>query len=253
MAVEPIVAGNWKMHTRIEEAVALASEIEAAIDDYSGVQVLVCPPSISLGQVARALDGSPIQVGAQHMHWEREGAFTGEISPRMLAELCSYVIVGHSERRQYFGETDVSANLRVKAALEHNLIPILCVGETLHENEAGQTGEVVGRQVRAGLEGIPPVSVAELVLAYEPVWAIGTGKAATPEDVLRVVEHTIRPALAFLFDDDLASSVPVLYGGSVNPDNAGEFFDVQGIDGALVGGASLKADSFAGIVRAAQR
>lgn len=251
MADQILVAGNWKMHTTIDEAVKLAVALRAELDNTSGVQILVCPPSISIGQVATALSGSQIMVGAQHMHWERAGAFTGEISARMLAEICTHVIVGHSERRRYFGETDVSANLRVKSALENDLRPILCVGETLNENEAGQTSEVVGGQVRAGLEGIPLVGASELILAYEPVWAIGSGKAATPQDAQNVVDHTIRPALSSIFDDRTSKSVPVLYGGSVNPQNAAEFFRVDGIDGALVGGASLKADSFAGIVRAA--
>lgn len=251
MPAEMLVAGNWKMNTTIVEGVQLANALRNAIEPSDGVDVLVCPPAVSVGYVADTLEGSGIQVGAQHMYWERAGAFTGEISPRMLAELCSHVIVGHSERRQHFGETNVSANLRVKAALEHNMAPILCVGETLVENEAGRTGEVVGQQVRAGLEGIPPVDASELVLAYEPVWAIGTGKAATPDDAAKVIEHTIRPALEFLFDRELSQSILVLYGGSVSPQNAGEFFRVEGIDGALVGGASLRADSFAGIVAAA--
>lgn len=251
MQAEMLVAGNWKMNTTIVEAVRLAERLRQVVTVPVGVEVLVCPPSLSIGYVADALEGSGMVVGAQHMHWEREGAFTGEISPRMLAEICTHVIVGHSERRQYFGETDVSANLRVKAALEHNLTPILCVGETLVENEAGRTGEVIGQQVRAGLEGIPLVEAPELVLAYEPVWAIGTGKAATPDDAVKVIEHAIRPALEYLFDPDLSRSIPVLYGGSVSSENAGEFFRVPGIDGALVGGASLDAEAFAGIVAAA--
>ncbi len=185
------------------------------------------------------------------MHWEASGAYTGEIAPPMLAEFCKYVIIGHSERRAYFGENDTSVNLKVKAALEHGLVPIMCVGETLAENEAGITSEVVSRQVKEGLKGIDDKSIGSIVIAYEPVWAIGTGRAATPEGANAVIADIIRALLGQMYDNGAAQEVRVLYGGSVKASNAGEFFRNADIDGALVGGASLKASEFIPIVKAA--
>lgn len=251
----PLVAGNWKMYKTIAEARQLVPELVGGLDPIEGVEKAVCPPFTALLPVKALLEGSSIRLGAQNMHWENSGAYTGEISPLMVAELCTYVIIGHSERRAYFGETDETVNKKVKAAYAAGLIPILCVGETLQENEAGKTGEVVERQVKRGLQEISLAPEKDgsipLVIAYEPVWAIGTGRAASGEDANTVVQKYIRPSLAQLFGAAIAQSVRVLYGGSVKASNASEFFNQPEIDGALVGGASLKADEFIGIVKAA--
>lgn len=252
----PFVAGNWKMYKTIAEARQLVSELVPRLQAMSGVVRVLCPPFTSLLAVKALLEGTDIGLGAQNMHWETSGAYTGEISPLMVAELCSYVIIGHSERRAYFGETDVSVNRKVQAALAHSLVPIVCVGETLDENEAGLTAQVVSRQIKAGLanldfSGDGAGKAESLVIAYEPVWAIGTGRAATGADANRVVAEVIRPSLADLYGDAFAQQVRVLYGGSVKADNAAEFFKEPEIDGALVGGASLKAAEFIAIVQAA--
>jgi len=241
------------MFKTVAEARHLVSELVPGLQTVSGVEKVVCPPFTALLAVAALLEGSDIGLGAQNMHWEESGAFTGEIAPPMIAELCSYVIIGHSERRAYFGETDVSVNRKVEAALAHNLTPIVCVGETLEENEADRTSEVVSRQVRDGLAGIGLGSGDEipLVIAYEPVWAIGTGRAATAEGANAVLADVIRPALAELFGDSIAQMIRILYGGSVKGNNAREFFEQPEIDGALVGGASLKAAEFLLIAQAA--
>jgi triosephosphate isomerase len=249
----PLVAGNWKMFKTVAEARHLVSELVPGLQTISGVEKVVCPPFTALLAVAALLEGSDIGLGAQNMHWEESGAFTGEIAPPMVAELCSYVIIGHSERRAYFGETDVTVNRKVEAALAHSLTPIVCVGETLEENEAGQTAEVVSRQVREGLAGISLGSGDEvpLVIAYEPIWAIGTGRAATAEGANAVLADVIRPALAELFGESVSQMIRILYGGSVKGNNAAEFFHQPEIDGALVGGASLKAAEFLLIAQAA--
>jgi triosephosphate isomerase len=247
----PLIAGNWKMHKTIGETESLISELLPAIAHRSGVEVLVCPPFTSLEAAARLLKETSVKLGAQNLHWEDQGAYTGEVSPLMLKDLCQYVIIGHSERRAYFGETDQTVNRRVKAALVHGLAPIVCVGETLEQNEAGQTAEVVSRQVRAGLSDVSQVSARGLVIAYEPVWAIGTGRAATPEGAADVIGVVIRPALEYVFGKELAEATRVLYGGSVTADNARGFFNEDEIDGGLVGGASLKPDAFSAIVQAA--
>ncbi len=247
----PFVAGNWKMHKTVEEARLLVAEMLDDLQFIQGVEKVVCPPFTALLPVSAMLAGTDIGVGAQNMHWEKEGAFTGEISPRMVAEFARYVILGHSERRAYFGETDETVNRKVAAAFAHNLVPIVCVGETLEEREAGKTDTVVQRQVRGALAGLSTELALGVVMAYEPVWAIGTGRAATPEDAARVIEADIRGTLAEMFGDEVAQAVRVLYGGSVKPHNAAEFFASPQIDGALVGGASLKADQFVAIVRAA--
>lgn len=251
----PFVAGNWKMNKTVAEARHLVSELVPGLQAVGGIEKVLCPPFPALMPVAALLEGTSIGLGAQNMYWEASGAYTGEVSPSMVAELCKYVILGHSERRAYFGETDDTVNRKVGAALAHNLVPILCVGETLDENEAGRTAEVVGRQVRQGLAGLTGLAETEsgvpLVIAYEPVWAIGTGKAATAEGANAVIADVIRAALADMFGGSFAQAVRVLYGGSVKGSNAAEFFTQPDIDGALVGGASLKADDFVQIAQAA--
>ncbi len=246
-----IVAGNWKMNKTIVEARQLITEMTLELGELEGVERAICPPFTVLPLAARLLEGTGIGLGAQNMHWEESGAFTGEVAPGMVAELCQYVILGHSERRQYFGETDESVNRKVKAALAHGLTPIVCVGESLEENQAGKTGEVVSRQVRQGLAGLTPEQAARLVIAYEPIWAIGTGLAATPEDANTIHRDVVRAALAELFGEEVAAGIRIQYGGSVKPENAAGFFAQPDIDGALVGGASLKAAAFVEIARLA--
>jgi triosephosphate isomerase len=247
----PFVAGNWKMYKTVAEARQLVSDMVPGLSSIYKVEKVLCPPFTSLLAVRALLEGTDIGLGAQNLHWKNSGAYTGEISPSMVAELCGYVIIGHSERRAYFGETDDSVNLKVKSALEVSLIPIVCVGETLEENETGKTKEVVTRQIMHGLTGIDLVDPARFIIAYEPVWAIGTGKAATAQGANTVVGEYIRPALSDLFGASNAQAVRVLYGGSVKGSIAGEFFQQPEIDGALVGGASLQVDDFIKIVQAA--
>ncbi|MBN2045198.1 MAG: triose-phosphate isomerase [Anaerolineales bacterium] len=249
-----LIAGNWKMHLTEKQAVTLTRKLLWVQNQMPvrGVEVLLCPPFTALSQLHKLLVGSTIKLGAQNMSAEVEGAFTGEISPLMLAEFCSYVIVGHSERRAIFGETDALINRKVKNAITHSLIPILCVGETLAEKESGKAHQVVYAQMIEGLKEVPIFSANQLVVAYEPVWAIGTGWTATPQESNALIAATIRPALVRLFGEQVANGVSVLYGGSVKPDNARGFFQQPEIDGALVGGASLDADSFRGIIEAAR-
>ncbi|MCS7009754.1 MAG: triose-phosphate isomerase [Anaerolineales bacterium] len=247
----PLVAGNWKMNKTIAEARELVATMLPALQSLSGVEIVLCPPFTALFPVAALLSGTEVRLGAQNMHWEAKGAFTGEISPAMVAEFCQYVILGHSERRTYFGETDETVNRKLLAAQSVGLVPIVCVGETLAEYEAGQTRNVVGHQVRRGLQGLSPDFARRVVIAYEPVWAIGTGRASTGENANQVIVDVIRPALAELYGEETAQAVRVLYGGSVTAANAAEFFNQPEIDGALVGGASLKLDEFPAIVRAA--
>ncbi len=244
------VAGNWKMHTTSDEAVALGQAILRGAPS-AGVDIAVCPPSVYLQAVATALAGSDVALGAQNMYFEERGAFTGEVSPLMLKDVgCTCVILGHSERRHVFGESDDLVGRKVKSALGLSLKPILCVGEKLDEREAGRTREVVERQVRAGLADVAAESVRDLTIAYEPVWAIGTGRNATP-DQAQEVHEAIRTLLARLYGDDIAQVMRIQYGGSVKPENAKEIFDRPDIDGGLIGGASLKAGSFLAIVHAA--
>jgi triosephosphate isomerase len=250
---KPCVAGNWKMFKTVAEARHLVSELVPGLQSISGVEKVLCPPFTSLLAVNALLEGTDIGLGAQNMHWEDSGAYTGEVSPVMLAELCKYVILGHSERRAYFGETDAMVNRKVKPALAHRLVPIVCVGETLAEYEAGRTGEVVFRQVKLGLAGVDVIDGSTLIIAYEPVWAIGTGKAATASGANSVVKDIIRPALADLFGENISQEIRVVYGGSVKAENAAEYFAQSDIDGALVGGASLKAGEFTNITKAAAR
>jgi triosephosphate isomerase len=245
----PLVAGNWKMFKTVAEARVLVVDLLQGLKDVKEVDIVLCPPFTAILSVAAMLEGTSIAVGAQNMHWETSGAYTGEVAPPMLAEFCKYVIIGHSERRAFFGETDDTVNRKVISALSHQLVPIMCVGETLVENEAGRTAEVVRRQVEEGLRGISGESVSSLVIAYEPVWAIGTGRAATAEGANDVIGHLIRGDLGRLYGEVLAKSVRILYGGSVKANNAGEFFHHPDIDGALVGGASLQAESFIEIIK----
>lgn len=246
----PIVAGNWKMNKTVEEARSLVFSMSLKLRDIQRVDKVLCPPFPALLAVSALLQGTEIGLGAQNMHWESKGAYTGEVSPGMVAEFCNYVIIGHSERRAKFGETDETVNQKLKAAIIHNLIPIVCIGETLEEFEAGQTGEVVCRQIARGLAGIDSDKAAEIIIAYEPVWAIGTGKAASPENANAVLANHIRPEVAKIFGDQTAQKIRIQYGGSVNASNATDFFTQPDIDGALVGGASLNAEEFVEITRA---
>ena len=246
---KPFVAGNWKMNKTAEQATLLVADLLPKLQSIHEVERVLCPPFTSLMVVSQMLGDSGIGLGAQNMHWEESGAFTGEVSPLMIKEFCQYVILGHSERRAHFHETDEMINRKVKSALQHGLIPILCVGETLEENKAGQTQEVVTRQVNKDLEGIENVSGEKLVIAYEPVWAIGTGLAASPEDAEKVIGGIIRKLLSGIFDETIAQKIRILYGGSVTGQNAREFFQEDNVDGALVGGASLKPDDFIKIVQ----
>jgi len=241
----PIVAGNWKMYTTARAAAELCRLLRERIDGLAAVEKVVCPPFVFLTVAGQELADSSIKVGAQNVYWEEEGAYTGEVSPPMLVDLCEYVIIGHSERRKYFGETDETVNRRLKAALAHGLRPIMCVGETLEERQAGRMEEVLLRQVRGGLAGVD--IAAGFVLAYEPVWAIGTGVPATGPMADEAI-GLIRQEMASLYGRELAEAARIQYGGSVTPDNIGEFMSQPQIDGALVGGASLKADAFASIV-----
>ena len=243
----PIVAGNWKMNTSLAEGMRLASQVAANVGVPAGIEVVVCPPFVSLAAVAQALQGTGIEVGAQNMHSEERGAFTGEVAPGMLAGLCRYVILGHSERRALFGETDDMVNRKVAAAVAAGLIPILCVGETLAQREEGRASDVISQQLRGGLAGLH--NVPGLVVAYEPVWAIGTGQAATPEIAHEIMGGVIQPVLAALLGGSVAQDTPLLYGGSVNPGNIESFAQQSSVSGALVGGASLDASQFADIVR----
>ena len=247
-----IIAGNWKMNKAVPEALALVRELRGAVAALGDkVEVVIAPPFVALQPVHVALEGAPLQLAAQNCHWEASGAFTGEISAPMLVELgCAYVIVGHSERRQFFGETDATVNKRAKAVKAAGMTPIVCVGETLAEREANQTLAVVERQVRGALEGFSGADVATFVMAYEPVWAIGTGRTATTAQA-QEVHAAIRGLLSRLYDEGTAGRVRIQYGGSVKPDNAAELLGQPDVDGALVGGASLKAADFVAIVKAA--
>lgn len=245
------VAGNWKMNKTIEQARLLVAEMVPELKGIAGVEKVFCPPATDLMAVSAMLAGTDIGAGAQNMHWEASGAYTGELAPQMVAEICRYVIIGHSERRTLFGETDANVNKKVKAALAAGLTPIMCVGETLAENEAGQTSAVVSRQARLGLQDLSWEQALKVIVAYEPVWAIGTGRAATAAGANAVHADVIRPALSEMFGSEAAQAMRILYGGSVTSANAAELFAQPDIDGGLVGGASLKAAEFIKIVKAA--
>jgi triosephosphate isomerase (TIM) len=248
---KPFIAGNWKMYKTAVEAIELAEGLKQALAEVESMDLAVCPPATALGVVSDVLAGSNIMVGAQNMHWETSGAYTGEISPLMVRGLAACVIIGHSERRQYFGETDETVNKKLKAALAQDLIPIVCIGESLDQNEAGETVSFVGGQIRGAFKDIPAVDAQRVVLAYEPIWAIGTGRTAMPEDADRTIREAIRDVLRDLYDNPTAEAIRVQYGGSVKPGNMADFIVMPEIDGALVGGASLKVSDFAGIVESA--
>lgn|SRR5690554_672363 len=244
----PFIAGNWKMFKTVPEARELVEGLKKALQSTDGVEVAVCPPFTALEQVAEILKGTEIKLGAQNLFWEEEGAFTGEVSPLMLKDVgCEYVIIGHSERRQYFKETDEQVNRKVQTALAHGLKPIVCVGETLEQREAGKTERLVESQVQKALSGVEQARVPEIVIAYEPIWAIGTGRSSNGNDANQVI-GLIRKTIAGIFNTETAEKVRIQYGGSVKPQNIKEFMDETEIDGALVGGASLQVDSFKSIV-----
>jgi triosephosphate isomerase (TIM) len=247
----PLIAGNWKMNNTIAESLALVQEISNIVQLSNKTEMLICPPFTALSPLKTALSSTGIKLGSQNIFWEEKGAYTAEISPSMVAELCEYVIIGHSERRAYFNETDNTVNKRVAATLSHNITPIVCVGETLEEKEAGKAAEVVSRQIKQGLGGQSILESKHLVIAYEPVWAIGTGLASSPEDASLIIRNVIRPTLSGMFGNSVAQAVRVLYGGSVKPSNAKEFFSKEEVDGALIGGAALKAQDFVAIYDAA--
>jgi triosephosphate isomerase len=244
----PCIAGNWKMFKTVHDAVVYAKEFRGMVKDVTGVDIVIAPPFLAVHAVAEAVRNSPVAVAAQNLSWEKEGAFTGEVSAPMIREAgAEYVIVGHSERRQYFGETDESVNRKAVAALAADLVPIVCIGETLSEREGNQTLDVLDRQIKLGLDRLTGEQIAGLVIAYEPVWAIGTGRTATSQQAQEAHEH-IRRRLRAWFGGDAADACRVVYGGSVKPDNIAELVAQPDVDGALVGGASLTPRSFADIV-----
>lgn len=246
---EPIIVGNWKMNKTVQEAVNLVSELKPLIADVYDVEIAVAPTFTALFAVSREIHGSNIHLCAQDVFWEKEGAFTGEVSVSMLKDAgCRFVILGHSERRQYFGETDTWVNKKIRAALGEGLQPIACVGESLEQRESGKAFSIVGTQIRGCFDGLSLEDMGTIIIAYEPVWAIGTGKTATPEQA-EEMHKEIRGILEEIFGRDTAGNVRIQYGGSVNPDNIGDLMKQPDIDGALVGGASLKADSFSRIAK----
>ena len=243
-----IIAGNWKMNKTPDEARALVEELIPLVADAE-CEVVVCPPFVDLCPVSKAIKGTNIHLGAQNIHWAKSGAFTGEISADMLKKFgVEYAIVGHSERRQYFGETDATVNMRAKAALENGISPIICVGESLEQRERGETDEFVASQVRGALEGISADDARRIVIAYEPIWAIGTGRTATAEMAEETIT-VIRKTLRSIFGNDAAETVRIQYGGSMNPQNAASLMAMENIDGGLIGGASLKAEDFSKVVK----
>jgi triosephosphate isomerase len=246
---KPIIAGNWKMYKTVQESVVLANAVKRALFEINNVEIVLCPPFTSLGEVRDVILDTNISMAAQNMHWEKEGAFTGEVSAPMLKSAgCRYVIIGHSERRAYFGETSETVNKKVKAALSEGLFPIMCVGETLEERESGKTFVVISGHVEKGLKDIEEDGILKIVIAYEPVWAIGTGKNATPGQA-EEVHKFIRGILAKKYTKELSENVRIQYGGSVKPGNIESLIKEPDIDGALIGGASLKEDSFVEIVK----
>ncbi len=246
-----IIAGNWKMNTTADEALKLATEIKARLTGFNHAELLICPPYINLAQVSKVVNKSVIKIGGQNLYYEQSGAFTGEISGQMLKSVgCDYVIVGHSERRALFGETDELVNRKLKAALDSELIPILCIGEQLEDRDAGLTEKVLEKQLDGSLKEFPTDWMEKIVIAYEPVWAIGTGKTATPEQA-EEAHRFIRDKLSQEFGDQIAEGLTILYGGSVKPDNSDSLFAEENIDGFLIGGASLKAESFERIAHSA--
>jgi len=248
---KPFIAGNWKMNKTIKESIELANGLKRELIDLNGVDILVCPPYTALSDIADILVDSNIGLGAQNVSWQKEGAFTGEISVRMLNDAgCRYIIVGHSERRKYFSENDEIVNKKIKAVLSGNLTPIFCLGETLEERESNQTMNVIQKQLEGGLSGLDQESVSQLIIAYEPVWAIGTGKTASP-DQAQQVHQFIRNWIKSNYSEEVSEELKIIYGGSVKADNTKELMQKVDIDGALVGGAALEIDSFAQIAKAA--
>jgi triosephosphate isomerase len=248
MRRRPLIAGNWKMHTNVQEAQKLAAAVVQAADMAADRDIMIAPPYTALAAVGKVISGSGVILGAQNVHWEEKGAFTGEISGGMLKDVgCKMVIIGHSERRQVFGETDFMINRRIGGALQYGLIPVFCIGETLKQRESGDTLKVLDGQVRAGLAGVKLTDGLQLVVAYEPVWAIGTGKTAT-ETQAQEVHRFIRDLLGEMFEKNIADQLRILYGGSVKPENIDILMRQDDIDGALVGGAALKAKSFERII-----
>lgn len=250
-ARKPMVAANWKMNKTAFEARELIQAMLPELKKIEAMDIVLCPPFTNLSLVCEQIAETDLKLGAQNMHWQEKGAFTGEVSASMLADFCDYVILGHSERRQMFGETNETVNKKAHTALAHDLKPIICVGESLEQNQAGETAQVVETQCRESLQNITPEQAQNIVIAYEPVWAIGTGLAATPEGANEVHRDVIRPVLRDLFGAEIAEGMRILYGGSVNAENAGELFAMSDIDGGLIGGASLKADAFVAVVKAA--
>lgn len=246
----PLIAGNWKMYKSIAEALQFVEAVRDPLREFPGVGKAICAPFVALAPLQEVLRGTDIRLGAQNMHWEDQGAFTGEISPSMLKSVVDFVIIGHSERRQFFGETDETVNKKIKAALTHNLTPIVCVGESLDQNRAGETESFVGGQVRAAFDGISPEQARGIVVAYEPIWAIGTGLAATSEDANRIIGGAVRGTLASLYGEVIAQQMIIQYGGSIKPDNVLELMQQTEIDGGLVGGASLKPADYITLIRA---
>lgn len=247
----PIIAGNWKMHKTVAEAKKLAQDVIDSVADIDGVDVVLCPPFTALAALSEILAGTNVGLGAQNMYFEEQGAFTGEVSPLMLKELCQYVILGHSERRQFFGETDEGVNKKIKVALAHGLTPIVCVGENLAQNEAGETNSFVGGQVKAAFAGLSAADAVKVIVAYEPIWAIGTGKNADAETANSIIATAIRGVLASMYSVDVAEQIRVQYGGSVKPANVQAYMAQPDIDGALVGGASLTIENFLPLIKGA--
>jgi len=249
---KPIIAGNWKMHKTLDEAKSFVSDVKALVPSPEKVDSVVCAPALFLGQLVEEVKGTDLKIGAQNMHFEESGAFTGEISPVALKDIgVQYVIIGHSERREMFNETDETVNKKVLAAFKHGLTPIVCVGETLEEREAGKTNELVGEQVKKALQGLTEDQVKQVVIAYEPIWAIGTGKSSSAEDANEVCAH-IRGVIADVYSNEVANEIRIQYGGSVKPANIKDFMAQPDIDGALVGGASLETQSFLQLLEAGQ-
>ncbi|NHZ72564.1 MAG: triose-phosphate isomerase [Aquificales bacterium] len=245
------IAGNWKMNKTAAEAVAFLSEIKDDLNAINGIDIAVCPPALAIPAVADLLKDTKIGVGAQNMYFEESGAYTGELAPNMLTPFCNYVILGHSERRQYFGETDEGVNKKIKAALAHGLTPIVCCGESLEQNQAGKTHAFVSGQIKGAFAGFTGEEVASCVIAYEPIWAIGTGLTATVEQAGSIVGDTVRATIKEMFGDDVAQKIRIQYGGSVNEKNSAELMGHPEIDGALVGGASMK-PAFVDLIKNAQ-
>ncbi|OMP68245.1 triose-phosphate isomerase [Domibacillus epiphyticus] len=247
---KPIIAGNWKMHKTLGEALDFANDVKGKVPSSASVDSVIGAPALFLGQLVEAVKGTDVKISAQNAHYEDNGAFTGEISPKALSDIgVSYVIIGHSERREMFNETDEAVNKKAKAAFSHGLVPIVCCGETLEQREAGETNDFVAGQIKAALEGLTEDQVCDTVIAYEPIWAIGTGKSSSAKDANEVCAH-IRETVRGLYSDKAADSVRIQYGGSVKPENISEYMAEQDIDGALVGGASLDASSYLALLEA---